>query len=113
MSVAATESTAPIVLPWGETEQLQLQIPPAWPILDVVRPDLAGPIDDYPAALRKALDAPGGAPPFEHELKAGSTVAVVVDDPSRWTPVREALPIVLKRLHDAGVRRGDVRIVAG
>ena len=43
----------------------------------------------------------------------GSTVAIVVDDPSRWTPVREALPIVLKRLHAAGVRPRDVTISVG
>jgi hypothetical protein len=40
-------------------------------------------------------------------------VAIVVDDPSRWTPVREALPIVLHRLHAAGVRREDVTISVG
>ena len=37
----------------------------------------------------------------------------MVDDPSRWTPVREALPIVLRRLHAAGVRREDVTISVG
>jgi hypothetical protein len=37
----------------------------------------------------------------------------VVDDPSRWTPVREALPIVLRRLHGAGVAEGDVTISVG
>jgi hypothetical protein len=37
-------------------------------------------------------------------------VAVVVDDPSRWTPVREALPIVLERLRALGVLSKDVTI---
>ena len=40
-------------------------------------------------------------------------VAIVVDDPSRWTPVRDALPIVLRRLHDRGVRGEDVSISVG
>ena len=40
-------------------------------------------------------------------------MAIVVDDPSRWTPVREALPIVLGRLHAAGVRPSDVTISVG
>ena len=40
-------------------------------------------------------------------------MAIVVDDPSRWTPVREALPIVLKRLHAAGVRPEDITISVG
>ncbi len=43
----------------------------------------------------------------------GARVAIVVDDPSRWTPVREALPIVLARLHAAGVRAEDVTISVG
>jgi hypothetical protein len=46
-------------------------------------------------------------------LERGSTVAIVVDDPSRWTPVREALPILLERIHAAGVRREDVSISVG
>jgi hypothetical protein len=37
----------------------------------------------------------------------------VVDDPSRWTPVREALPILLRRLHEAGVRPDDVTVSVG
>ena len=40
-------------------------------------------------------------------------MAIVVDDPSRWTPVRDALPIVLRRLHAAGVRVEDVTISVG
>ncbi len=37
----------------------------------------------------------------------------MVDDPSRWTPVREALPLVLARLQAAGVRDQDVTISIG
>ncbi len=40
-------------------------------------------------------------------------MAIVVDDPSRWTPVREALPRVLSRLDAAGVRAEDVTISVG
>ena len=50
---------------------------------------------------------------LEELVAPGSSVAIVVDDPSRWTPVREALPIILKRLHKAGVRGEDVTISVG
>src|SRR5262249_3456120 len=70
-------------------------------------------VDDYPRALARALDAPEGSPPLEHLAGPGATVAIVVDDPSRWTPVREALPIVLQRLHAAGVHHADVSISVG
>lgn len=102
-----------IPLPWGESGSLALELPGDWPEPDVVRPDLSGPLDDYPAALADALDRPEGGPALEGLVGPGTTVAIVVDDPSRWTPVREALPIVLRRLHDAGVRREDVTISLG
>ena len=54
-----------------------------------------------------------GSARLEELVARGSTVAIVVDDPSRWTPVREALPTVLKRLHGAGVRPEDVTISVG
>jgi hypothetical protein len=113
----AAESPArpptPLALPWGESGTLTLGLPPAWPAPRVVEPDLAGPLADYPAALARALDHPEGGRSLVEGLGPGSTLAIVVDDPSRWTPVREALPIVLGRLRDAGVRREDVTISLG
>ncbi len=40
-------------------------------------------------------------------------MALVVDDPSRWTPIIEALPIVLGRLHDAGILNDHVDVCVG
>lgn len=104
-----TEPDAPIVLPWGEADNLRLELPRSWPAAEVVRPDLEGTVDDYPAALRQALDDCG----LGTGVGPGSTVAIVVDDPSRWTPVREALPIILDRIQGAGVRTADVSISVG
>jgi hypothetical protein len=70
-------------------------------------------LDDYPGALAAVLDAPEGMPRLGALVGPGSSVAVVVDDPSRWTPVREALPAVLDRLHAAGVRAEDVSVCVG
>jgi hypothetical protein len=80
---------------------------------DVIWPHLSGALDDYPSALESALDAPEDMPSLEGLVRAGSRIAFVVDDPSRWTPVREALPRVLRRLHGAGVRVEDVSISVG
>src|SRR5690349_12348402 len=105
---------APIDLPWGPSATLPLELPPGWRrVAEVVRPDLAGALGDYPAALGRALDEPLGCSPLEQMAGPGSTVAIVVDDPSRWTPVREALPVVLRRLRDAGVGPADVSISVG
>ena len=107
-------ATGTIEAPWGGGT-LRLDLPRAWGVGpgDVVEPDLRGATSDYPVALDEALDAPADSPRLEEVVGPGSRVAIVVDDPSRWTPVREALPIVLARLHGAGVAVGDVTISVG
>jgi len=113
MPPTSIDSSATIAIPWGDAGRIVLELPPAWPAADVAWPDLGGAIEDYPGALGDALDAFEGGGRIEGQVEAGSTVAIVVDDPSRWTPVREALPIVLERLHDAGVRPSDVTLSVG
>jgi hypothetical protein len=106
--MSATQ-TQPLLIPWGNGPPQPLERPGHWPAPEVAWPDLSGALGDYPAALEAALDCPGA----RLEVGPGTTVAIVVDDPSRGTPVREALPIVLRRLHAAGVRRGDISISVG
>ncbi len=107
----------PIRVPWGPSGSLDLALPTSGPFaeaqIDVVWPDSSGALAHYETALVEALDSPVAAPRLEEQVAKGSTVAIVVDDPSRWTPVREALPIILGRLHGAGVRREDVTISVG
>ncbi len=102
-------------VPWGPDGTFELTLPAGIPVVatDIVWPDLAGAVGNYPAALEQSLVAPEGSPPLENLVRAGSSVALVVDDPSRWTPVRDALPFVLHRLHAAGVRTEDVTISVG
>jgi lactate racemase len=103
-----------LTIPWGR-ESLKLEPPSeaGWPPPRVFAPDLSGLIDDYPAALQQALAAPEGCGPIEEQARPGSKVAIVVDDPTRWTPVREALPVVLARLHAIGISAEDIRISVG
>ncbi|WZO98560.1 lactate racemase domain-containing protein [Isosphaeraceae bacterium EP7] len=103
-----------IEIPWGDSGRLNLHPPGTWPEPETFSPDLDGGLPDYAAALNAALDTPeSGAAPFERSLGPGSKVAIVVDDPSRWTPVRQALPVLLDRIHAAGVRTDDVSISVG
>jgi lactate racemase len=108
----ATESSSTIDFPWGRSATLPLAIPNEWAV-EATWPDLSEPIDDYPGALRHALDHPEGGTPLDALVGHGRKVAIVVDDPSRWTPVRDVLPEVLRRLHDAGVTSEDISISAG
>src|SRR5437763_190949 len=113
-TTATPRPTTAIPIPWGDSGgSLDVEWPDDWPPPEVIRPDLSGALADYPAALAAALDAPLNMARIEEGLGRGSTVAVVVDDPSRWTPVREALPILLDRLKGADVRAEDVTISVG
>lgn len=102
-----------VALPWGDGPPLPLGIPAAWRITDVTHPNLSRPVAAYAAALRAALDDPAGGLALEPLVGPGSTVAIVVDDPSRWTPVRDALPVVLDRLAERGVPRAAITISVG
>ncbi len=111
-------TAAPIVVPWGPGGSLDLRSLTAGESLsgvelDVVWPDNSGVLAEYTSALEHALESPFGAPSLEHVVGPGSTVAIVVDDPSRWTPVRDALPLVMHRLLASGVRPRDVTISIG
>jgi lactate racemase len=113
MMTPSTGTRISISLPWGGGPPLPLEIPETWEVADIARPDLSEPLDDYPAALSRALDQPEGGFKIDAVAKPGATAAIVVDDPSRWTPVREALPTVIGRLLDAGLRRDDITISFG
>jgi lactate racemase len=106
-----------IAVPWGPDGTLELKLPTtgalAGAAVDVVRPELAGGLADYATALGAALESPMDSDRLDRQVGPGAKVAIVVDDPSRWTPVREAMPIVLARLHAAGVRAEDVTISVG
>lgn len=104
--------TDSIAFPWGRGGTLPIVLPPKWSV-NTAWPDLSGPIEDYSRSLIEALDKPEAGPSLDEIAGPGKTVAIVVDDPSRWTPVRDVLPEVLRRLHANGVRREDVTISAG
>jgi lactate racemase len=113
MTVFSPKCEAALAFPWGEHDRLRLRLPDAWPEPEAAWPDLADPVADYSEALNRALDAPLGADPLERLSGAGTRVAIVVDDPSRWTPVKQALPPILERLQAAGVHVADIAICVG
>jgi lactate racemase len=113
MTTPSTENRPPISLPWGEGPPLHIELPGRWDVADVASPDLSDPLEDYPASLARAIDEPEGGLKLGAIARPGATVAIVVDDPSRWTPVREALPVVIGRLKDAGIRQDQVTISVG
>jgi hypothetical protein len=110
----ALNSLSKITIPWGTSgDHLRVEWPEAWPAAEIVSPNLSDSVQDYPIALSQALDCPLGSSPLGEGLGPASTVAIVVDDPSRWTPISEALPVVLGRLTDVGVLPKNITINVG
>ncbi len=113
MTIASTSDRSPVLVPWGPGPPIPLELPERWDIASVAWPDLADPLVDYPTALIRALDEPVDGLTIDSIVRPGSTVAIIVDDPTRWTPVRQALPILLDRLLKLGLRSENVTISVG
>jgi nickel-dependent lactate racemase len=63
--------------------------------------------------MMNALSNPLSSPSLEDMLHPGAKVAIVVDDLTRSTPVKELLPGLLKIIEGRGVPRENVDIVVG
>jgi nickel-dependent lactate racemase len=59
----------------------------------------------------EALSNPVGTPPIEKKLKPSSKVAILIDDNTRPTPQKEILPVLLERIHAAGVSAEQIDII--
>jgi nickel-dependent lactate racemase len=69
------------------------------------------PLDDAPAAIAKALDAPIGCPPLADLARGKRSAAISVCDITRPAPNSVVLPPVLERLEAAGIPREGITIL--
>jgi nickel-dependent lactate racemase len=92
---------------------LEVNLPKNWQVLQTIfkeGEEVRRPLSDL---IERALDHPVDSRPLEEMLKPGIRLAIVVDDVTRPTPVRELLPPLLRRIHQCGVPKKDVDIVIG
>jgi nickel-dependent lactate racemase len=71
----------------------------------------AKPLADWEAAIGAALDAPIGCPPLAELARGKRTAAISVCDITRPAPNPKTLPLVLERLEQAGIERGNITIL--
>ena len=92
---------------------LQVSLPSNWEVKHTIfkeaRPVRAG----LQEMMMQALSKPIGAPKLEDLLKATSKVAIVVDDLTRHTPIRDLIPKLLELVGSKGVPKENVTIVIG
>lgn len=92
----------------GKTHAFQI---PAHRLGEVVVPNRLPAFEDIAEVTAQALSRPVGSPPLEKLARPGLKAAVIVDDISRPTPTADMLPVVLDRLHMAGMEREAISIV--
>jgi nickel-dependent lactate racemase len=95
-------------LPYGISS---LEFPDIWSgRADVLSPG-PFPDSDPDTIVEAALDEPLGLEKFEDRYREGDRIACVIPDLTRRASVRKYLPLLLKRLDNAGARPHDVTIV--
>ena len=92
-------SKEPFSLPSGWTVQEHTQFPKTVPVT---------PVGDL---VNRALAQPTGSTTLSEMAKKDMSVAIIVDDPARATPIARMLPPVLDELRKAGVANTDITIV--
>lgn len=106
----------PWLFPWGETN-LNLAPPVTFQTNPALfEPDCGGAFTSeshYRQKLAETIEFPLAQPRLETRVGPGSKVAIVVDDPSRWSPLGWAVPFILEKLAAAGVENSDISIAFG
>jgi nickel-dependent lactate racemase len=77
----------------------------------VLEAQSAVPLEDAPAAIERALDAPIASPPLVELARGKRSVAISVCDITRSAPNHLVLPPVLARLAAAGIPRAGITIL--
>ena len=82
-------------------------------VLAVLKPNAmpAGSALSGTAEIERAMDQPIGSLKLEEIVHPGETVAIVTSDITRPVPSYKILPVILKRLFRAGIKKEDITIV--
>lgn len=91
-------------------EELELEVPDA-NLLAAIYPEEPEPVRDPTEATREALAHPVSGPDFASLIEGGKSVAIVIDNQFRPTPVSKLLPAVFDALEAAGVT--DACVITG
>lgn len=98
----------PTTVRWTENEYLSLDLPERWHILGHFSPRAAPPIADLSSHLAQRLEEPLSRPALSTLLAQANSVALVIDDLTRATPVTALLDPVVAALEKAGIANDRV-----
>ena len=86
-------------------------LPPEWVPLHFVETEEGTPTLSIEQMTLEALSRPTGTPPFQDLLSGAKSVAIIVDDGTRPTPVAEILEVLLSGLANKDFSRENITIV--
>lgn len=95
----------------GQDKKQPFTLPAGWEPVHFVEPEDSAPPPSIEEMTREALSKPIGTPPFEKMLSGVKSVAVLVDDGTRPTPVAEILGTLLSLLEKSGLPREKISVV--
>jgi lactate racemase len=92
-------------------EREYFSLPKGWVPLHFAEPTGDGTGLSVEGIAREALERPSKTPPLSALVKDAGSVAVIIDDATRPTPVAAVLSVLLPYLADAGIPRENISIV--
>jgi nickel-dependent lactate racemase len=95
----------------GQDKKESFTIPSGWTPLYFVEAEEAGKTPSIGQMTREALLKPTGTLPFREMLSGVKSIAIIVDDSTRPTPVAEILATLLSLLKESGFPAEDITIV--
>ena len=90
----------------GQSKKQYFTLPTEWVPLHFVEGEEGAPTPSLEQMTAEALSKPIGTRPLQDLLSAAKSVAIIVDDGTRPTPVAEILGVLLSHLTNAPAARG-------
>lgn len=95
---------------WYDNQETELSFPDRWQVDNLTSPGLEKPALS-PQQIEERVNNPVDGPKLA-ELARGKKEAVIVfDDMTRPTPIKDIVPYVLQALHQAGMKKEQIRFI--
>lgn len=94
-------------------DEYPFEIPPEWTVVHNVVPREPEIVLSIPELVERALLTPQSTRRLSESVHERSTVALIVDDWTRSTPINQILPTLLRELQVGGAKSENIQIVVG
>ena len=95
----------------GQDKKEYFSLPEGWNPLYFVETEDGATVPSIEQMTREALSKPAGPLPFQALLSRAKSIAIIVDDATRPTPVEKILGTLLSYLEESGFSREKITIV--